>query len=234
MQNYKNIEHLVIDGVSTDGTLEILRSNVKHHFSLYSEPDGGIYDAMNKGISLASGDVIGFLNSDDLYADQSVISRITEVFLDSSVDACYGDLVYVTKDNKSVVRYWKSKPFLSGDFAKGWCPAHPTFYVRRSVFERLGIFDLGYKMAQDVELMMRYLEIGKINVVYIPQVLVRMRIGGVSNRDLKNIMLQNLEVIKALKYHRLNFSLLNFLVNKLIDRLVQFYLAGVRFFHFNN
>jgi glycosyltransferase involved in cell wall biosynthesis len=234
MQNYKNIEHLVIDGVSTDGTLEILRSNVKHHFSLYSEPDGGIYDAMNKGISLASGDVIGFLNSDDLYADQSVISRITEVFLDSSVDACYGDLVYVTKDNKSVVRYWKSKPFLSGDFAKGWCPAHPTFYVRRSVIERLGIFDLGYKMAQDVELMMRYLEIGKINVVYIPQVLVRMRIGGVSNRDLKNIMLQNLEVIKALKYHRLNFSLLNFLANKLIDRLAQFYLAGVRFFHFNN
>lgn len=178
---------------------------------------------MNKGLSRASGDVIGFLNSDDSYADKNSLSKIAQIFLDDSVDACYADLVYIEKTNQNIIRYWKSKDFLPGDFARGWCPAHPTFYVRKSVIDRLGFFDLNYKGANDVEFMMRYLEVGKINVVYIPQILVHMKIGGVSNSSFKNIVLQNIEIINALKNHNIPFSRLFFLINKLISRLIQLF-----------
>ena len=139
MQTHTDIDHLVIDGASKDGTLEIVRSHATHQTRLISEPDKGIYDAMNKGLEQATGEVIGFLNSDDFYADAAVLDKIANAFQDPAVDACYADLVYVNHNNSRVVRYWKSKPFTKGDFAKGWCPAHPTFYVRKSVIERLHI-----------------------------------------------------------------------------------------------
>ena len=126
-QVHSNFEHLIIDGGSSDGTLELLRSWKKHAIRLIAEPDDGIYDAMNKGLGLATGDVVGFLNSDDFYTDSFVLEKIANAFQDKAIDACYADLVYVTHDNSRVVRYWKSQPFVKGIFAKGWCPAHPTF-----------------------------------------------------------------------------------------------------------
>lgn len=220
-QTHRDVEHLIIDGASNDGTLEIVRMHASTQTRLISEPDRGIYDAMNKGIALASGEVIGFLNSDDFYANASVLEKVANAFQDSAVEACYGDLVYVSQDNSRVVRYWKSKPFTKGDFAKGWCPAHPTFYMRKSVIERMGSFDQSYKMGVDVEFMMRYLECGKIRAVYLPQVLVRMRLGGVSNKSYKNIFLQNKAIFAAMRKYDIPFSIVWFIVNKIVSRLKQ-------------
>jgi GT2 family glycosyltransferase len=177
---------------------------------------------MNKGFIEATGDVIGFLNSDDFYADDAVLAKIANTFQDPAVEACYADLVYVSQDKSRVVRYWKSSPFTKGDFAKGWCPAHPTFYLRRSAIERLGYFDQSFKLAADVEFMMRYLEHGQVRAVYIPNVFVHMRLGGVTNQSWKNIFLQNKEIFSALRINRIPFSKMSFLVKKMFSRLWQF------------
>ncbi len=227
-QSYKDIEHLIIDGQSTDQTLCLIEKYRHPSLILNSDADQGIYDAMNKGISLAIGDVVGFLNSDDFYADAFVLEKIARTFKDPSVDACFGDLVYVSQDNRKLIRYWKSKDFFSGDFAKGWCPAHPTFYIRRSKIAEFGIFDLSYKYAADVEFMMRYLEHGKLNAVYIPYTLVRMRIGGVSNQSWKNIIKQNKEIFLALTKNGVQFSRVIFFIYKLMNRLWQFVAALYR------
>lgn len=221
-QIYKNIEHIVIDGASTDKTLKLIKNHSNINIRLLSEPDTGIFDAMNKGFIMASGEVIGFLNSDDIFSDCFALDKIATAFRDESVHACYGDLVYVNKDNSHVVRYWKSKPFSTGDFGKGWCPPHPTFYVRKSTIERLGLFDQSYKMGADVEFMMRYLERGNINAVYIPNTLVRMRIGGTSNQSWKNIFQQNQSIFLALKKNGIRFSVFRFSSNKMTNRLWQF------------
>ena len=224
------VEHIVIDGGSNDGTVGIVKGhNSPDHFT--TENDDGLYDAMNKGFTQATGEVVGFLNSDDFYADATVLAKIANAFQDPAVDACYADLVYVTQDNSRVVRYWKSKPFTKGDFAKGWCPAHPTFYVRRSVIERLGYFDQSYKLAADVELMMRYLELGQVRAAYIPHVLVRMRLGGATNQSWKNIVQQNKEIFTALRKNGIPFSIMWFLLNKVVSRLWQFAVGRVRRHH---
>ena len=227
MQTHTDIEHLVIDGASKDGTVEMVRSHTNPQIRLISEPDKGIYDAMNKGLAQATGEVVGFLNSDDFYANAAVLAKIASAFQDPAVDACYADLVYVTQDNSRVVRYWKSKPFSKGDFAKGWCPAHPTFYVRKSVIERLGLFDQAYKLAADMEFMMRYLERGQVRAAYIPHVLVRMRLGGVSNQSWKNIVLQNKEIFAALRKNGIPFSRMWFAANKVVSRLNQFVVGRI-------
>ena len=228
MQTYADIEHLVIDGASKDGTVEMVRSHANPQIRLISEPDKGIYDAMNKGLAQATGEVVGFLNSDDFYVDAAVLAKIANAFQDPAVDACYADMVYVTQDNSRVVRYWKSKPFAKGDFAKGWCPAHPTFYVRKSVIERLGLFDQSYKLAADVEFMMRYLERAQVRAAYIPDVLVRMRLGGATNQSWKNIVLQNKEIFAALRKNGVPFSRVWFAVNKVVSRLNQFVVGHIR------
>jgi glycosyltransferase involved in cell wall biosynthesis len=220
-QDYVDYEHLVVDGLSTDETMDIVRSSPSVTRYL-SELDAGLYDAMNKGISLANGDIVGFLNSDDMYADSSVLEKVAQAFEDSSVDVCYGDLVYVSEDNARVVRYWKSKDFVSGAFGKGWCPAHPTFYVRKSKIAELGLFNLSYKLAADVEFMMRYLEGGHLKCVYIPHVLVRMRVGGATNQSWRNVVMQNKEVLAALRKNNIPFSRFLFFGNKLVSRLLQF------------
>jgi glycosyltransferase involved in cell wall biosynthesis len=221
----------VVDGASTDETLALVSNHHNSNIRLVSEPDKGIYDAMNKGFALATGEVVGFLNSDDFYADSAVIAKIANAFQDPAVDACYADLVYVTQDNSRVVRYWKSKPFTKGDFAKGWCPAHPTFYVRKSVIERLGFFDLSYKLAADMEFMMRYLECGQVRAAYIPHVLVRMRLGGATNQSGKNIVYQNKEIFSALRKNGVPFSRMLFVANKVVSRLWQFVAGRVRRHH---
>jgi len=153
--------------------------NYKSVSVLVSEPDKGIYDAMNKGISLMTGDIVGTLNADDFYSSDFVLSEVEKVFMDPSIEACYGDLVYVKQDDAlKGVRYWKSGEYEDGLFRSGWMPAHPTFFVRKSVYERFGKFSLDYKIAADFELLFRFIEQKKIKIKYIPKVLVKMRMGG--------------------------------------------------------
>lgn len=227
-QSYKNIEYIVVDGGSTDKTLEILENYKNNINVLISEKDEGIYDAMNKGLSLATGQVVGFLNSDDFYADTSVLEQISTVFLDDQIDACFADLLYVSQDNKSIIRYWKSKNFCKGDFALGWSPAHPTLYLRKSVIDRCGNFDKTYKIAADVEFMMRCFEVGNIRAVYIPRIWVRMRIGGKTNESMRNIIQQNGEVLRGLRKNNIKYSFLLFVVRKIANRAWQFASGKIR------
>ncbi len=213
----------MVDGASSDATLDVVGAHTQSWRHVVSEPDDGIYDAMNKGINLASGDVIGFINSDDFYASPTVLEIVAAAFVDPEVQACWGDLCYVKQHQPSrIVRYWRSSLFLPGAFARGWCPPHPTFFVRREVLERFGAFDLNFRIAADMELMARLIEVHRIRAVYIPQVLVHMRMGGTTNRSLRNILRQNREIWAALKLHRLNPSLPSFIGRKLAARARQF------------
>jgi glycosyltransferase involved in cell wall biosynthesis len=228
-QSYKNFEHLVIDGASTDETVQVLNEHSKSIFKIVSERDNGIYDAMNKGINLATGEIVGFLNSDDFYINNNILTRVANIFIeDPLLDACYADLLYTDKlDISRIVRYYKSKKFVPGAFAKGWCPPHPTFFLRRSVFERFGYFNLNYSIAADVELMMRLLEINNIRARYVPELWVKMRMGGVTNRNLKNIWNQNQEVLRALRSHRLPTNIILFFLFKIFRRAMEFFRARV-------
>jgi len=191
---------VVIDGGSTDGTLEVLGLYSDRIDVLVSESDLGIYDALNKGIQRTSGDVVGFLHADDLFADTAVLSRITAAFGEPAVVAVYGDLLYVRKDNpEQVVRYWRAGDFSRKRLIWGWMPPHPTFYVRRSIYERLGTFDTSYRIAADYDCMLRFLSRCDDRVTYIPEVLVKMRIGGTSNRSFRNIILKSREDYRALR-----------------------------------
>ena len=223
-QKFKNIEHLIIDGKSSDQTL-LIAKNYPHIKKIISETDYGIYDAMNKGIEIATGDIIGFLNSDDFYVNNDVISKVVKEFKnDASIDACYSDLIYVDRHNTSkIIRYFKSSEFKENLFSKGWCPPHPTFFVRRIVYERLGKFDLNYKIASDVDLMMRFLEKYKIKSRYIPEVWVKMRIGGTTNVKLKNIWLQNKEIFHSFNKNDLSVNYLKFFIYKIISRALQLF-----------
>ena len=207
------VEHIIIDGASTDATLAIISRFTpysSHFIRIISEPDKGIYDAMNKGIRLATGDIIGILNADDLYANPDVLAKVAALFDDPAIEACYGDLEYVENSEKlnvkremgelstashdnpltilrsrfTVVRYWKSGGYSRNKFKWGWMPPHPTFFVRRSVYERHGLFNLQLGSAADYELMLRFLYVHGIRTAYIPEVLVLMRSGGASNESL--------------------------------------------------
>lgn len=220
-QSYKNVEYIVIDGGSYDNTVNIINSFGEQINVFVSESDNGIYDAMNKGFSFATGDIVGFLNSDDFFADSNVLSKIASSFRDSSVQACYGDLDYISHDKVHTLRKWKSGHFKYGSFSKGWAPPHPTFYVKTSEVRRLGCFDLQFKIAADNELMMRYLEVAKIKVSYIPHVLVKMRVGGISNRSWSGIFKQNIEILRAIKKNKLNVNHIIFFGTKAIKKLLQ-------------
>ena len=222
-QTHGDIEHIIVDGGSKDNTLEVVAAEGVHVAKVVSERDNGIYDAMNKGIALASGEIIGFINADDFYASPSVLTTVAAAFEKSGADCCYGDLCYVSQvDPTRTVRYWRSVDFVPGSFETGWCPPHPTFFVRRSVYQRLGGFDLSFRIAADFELMARYLEAARISSHYIPEVLVKMRLGGTTNRSLSNIVKQNAEIRRALKKLGLRFMLTRFVLNKLVSRAIQF------------
>ena len=223
LQFNKNFEHIIVDGGSTDGTVAVIREWNKHPIRFISEPDKGIYDAMNKGIRLASGDIIGILNSSDLYYDSHVLENVSVVMSDASVDACYADLIYVDQRNlKKIIRYWKSCVFKKGLFKKGWVPPHPTFFVRRLVYEKYGLFDLNYSLAADFELMARLLERFQIQSIYVPKIFIKMRFGGVTNNSAVNIIRQNIEIYKACKKNNIPLSLPFFFITKIIFRIKQF------------
>ena len=222
-QTHEDIEQIVVDGGSNDSTLALVRDQALPGVIVISEPDKGIYDAMNKGIAVATGDVIGFINSDDFYPSPGVLAVVVSAFESSGADCCYGDLCYVQQEDVSkIVRFWRSSPFASGKFSRGWCPPHPTFFVRREVYARLGGFDLSFNIAADFELMMRYLEGAHITSRYIPQVLVKMRLGGTTNRSFINIFKQNMEIRRTLSSIGRRYSLVRFIFYKLFIRLIQF------------
>lgn len=222
-QTHGDIEHIIVDGCSNDNTLEVVKAEGLHVAKVVSERDKGIYDAMNKGIALASGEIVAFINADDFYASPCVLTTVAAAFEKSGADCCYGDLCYVSQvDPTRTVRYWRSADFVPGSFEKSWCPPHPTFFVRRSVYQRLGGFDLCFRIAADFELMARCLEAARISSHYIPEVLVKMRLGGTTNRSLSNIFKQNAEIRRALSKNGLRSSLVSFVLNKLLSRAIQF------------
>ncbi|MCB1689920.1 MAG: glycosyltransferase, partial [Halioglobus sp.] len=188
-QTWSHVEHIVIDGASTDGTLRVLEAQRNRLAVLVSEPDGGIYDALNKGFACASGDVVGVMHSDDFYAHERVLEKVASAFADSTVDAVYGDLDYVARaDTDHVVRRWRSGYCSRARLRRGWMPPHPTLYLRRRVIEEWGLFDISFRIAADYDVILRYLWQGKIRAHYIPEVLVKMRVGGESNRSLAHIV----------------------------------------------
>lgn len=222
-QTHAEVEHIVVDGGSSDGTLAIIDRHRERLAKIISEPDHGVYDAMNKGIMLATGDVVGFLNADDVYADATALAAIAAAFGTPGVEACYADLVYVDKqDMRKIVRYWQPGEYRYGLFRTGWMPPHPTFFVRREVFERFGMFDLQYRLQADFELAMRFLEVHRIRTAYIPRILVNMRMGGMSNNSYVNILKGNLEAYRACRKNGLPVGIF-FILRKLYSRLPQFF-----------
>ena len=203
-QDYPDIEHIIVDGASKDNTLQIVKE-FPHVSNVLSEKDNGIYDAMNKGIRLASGEIVGILNSDDLYISDEVLSKVASVFEDRSIDAVYGDLQYVqSHDTNAITRTWKAGVFKKKYFYYGWMPPHPTFFVRRRVYEKVGLFNTSLRSAADYELMLRLLLKHGIRVKYIPEVLVKMRTGGMSNASFQNRMKANKEDRLAWKLNDLH------------------------------
>ena len=202
-QTFRSVEHVVIDGSSSDGTWDIVAERRGSLAVAISEADRGIYDALNKGIARSTGVVVGFLHADDVYADSDVLGRVAHAFEDPEVHAVYGDLEYVSRDDPGrVIRHWQSEPFSRNKLGWGWMPPHPTLYVRRSMYERVGGFDLSYRIAADYDMILRLFSQPDFNPVYIPSVLVRMRLGGASNRSLGNVLRKSLDDWRALRSNR--------------------------------
>ncbi len=220
-QTYGDIEHIVVDGASTDETLRQVSVHGQRVSTVLSEPDAGIYDAMNKGARLASGDLVGFLNADDMLAFPGAITAIAEAAREPRIDAVFGDLLYVNRLNTGrVVRRWRGSEYSLQRLHWGWMPSHPTFYVRRTQLLQLGGFDLSLKIAADYEFMLRYLNRPKIHAKYIPEVLVRMRSGGASNRSLKAMLTKSREDLAALRRNNVGGALA--LVCKNVRKVSQF------------
>jgi glycosyltransferase involved in cell wall biosynthesis len=197
-QDYKDIEYIIVDGASKDNTVEIIKSFGIKVDKWISEPDKGIYDAMNKAIKMATGEVVGILNSDDFYSTTNIISQVTEVFKDPTIDAVFGDLVFVDPNNlKKVVRKYSSAEWYPNKFAKGFMPAHPTFFVRRRYYEQIGLFKTDYKIAADYELLIRFLYVHKLKYKYLPLNMVTMRKGGVSSNGIMSNIILNDEIIRG-------------------------------------
>lgn len=201
-QSYPDVEHVIQDGGSTDATIERIETLANASTRILSEPDSGIYDAINRGIARATGDIVGLMHSDDFFASDEVLAKVAQAFADRSVDGVYGDLDYVAADNPSrIIRHWRSGPYDPASLRHGWMPPHPTLYLRRDVFEKHGLYDASYRISGDYDAMLRYLVKGQIALAYIPEVLVKMRVGGESNRSLGRIAQKSREDLRALKHN---------------------------------
>lgn len=199
-QSYRNLEHLVIDGASTDDTLRQVKKHSHERIRVISEQDNGIYDALNKGIRAATGDIIGLMHSDDFFAHNNVLSNVARAFDTEKVDAVFGDLDYVSAINTSkVIRHWKSCSFSCAKLRWGWMPPHPTLYVRRQVIEQYGGYNTSYRISADYEAILRWFGVAGITSMYLPETLVKMRVGGESNRSLARVMRKSFEDFRALR-----------------------------------
>jgi glycosyltransferase involved in cell wall biosynthesis len=197
-QTYKDIEYIIVDGKSTDDTLKIVEKYKNKISKILSEKDKGLYDALNKGIEMATGDVVGILHSDDFYIDSSVIQKYADTFLKNNSDAVYSDLYYVDKTNTDkIIRKWKSGEYTSRSFINGWMPPHPTFFVKKEIYQKFGKFNTEFKSAADYELMLRFIHKNKIHISYLPKYTVKMRVGGKSNVTIQNRVNANLEDRRA-------------------------------------
>jgi glycosyltransferase involved in cell wall biosynthesis len=222
-QNYRDLEYIIVDGASRDSTIEIVSNYAERIHHILSEPDKGIYDAMNKGVALASGDIIGILNSDDVYVDNQVISDVVQRFKESGADGVYADLEYVDRNDLSrVIRRWKAGPYLPGHFLKGWMPPHPTFFVKKECYTTYGQYNLQLRSAADYELMLRFIHRYRIKLSYLPRVIIKMRVGGQSNVSLRNRVNANLEDRQAWEINGLRPGWLT-LLRKPLSKLSQYW-----------
>lgn len=222
-QHYPDIEHIIVDGGSTDGTIDIIKKYEAHIARWVCEKDRGMYDAINKGISMASGDIIGILNSDDMFASNDVIDAIVNCFIEHKLDAVYGDLVYVDKLNANrIIRYWKGVTYNRFHFTYGWMPAHPTFYLRRELIDEFGGYETHYFSAADYEFMARYLYRYRISARYLPKLIIKMRVGGQSNVTLYSRLRANRRDYLAMKKNNIPFPLLASVLKPLI-KMHQYY-----------
>jgi len=222
LQTHPDIEHIVVDGASTDATLAIVERYRNGIARLISEPDRGVYDAMNKGLSVATGEIVGFLNADDVFATPTVLSRIAETLAPADIDASYANLDYVSQtDPTRIVRRWRSTSYRPGLFERGWMPAHPTFYAKRHVYDAFGGFDLSFKLQADFELTMRLMRVHDIRTTFVPEVWIKMRTGGMSNNSVRNVVRGNMEAYQACRKHCLQVPPW-FMLTKVASRLSQF------------
>ena len=222
-QTYPNIEYIIIDGSSTDGTIELINSFGTSISKFISEPDNGIYDAINKGIKLATGDIVGILNSDDFFFDDFVLEKVSQAFSENEIDAVYGDVQLVDPIKTSkIVRFSSSKLFNTGKFKFGFMPAHPSFYVKKELFEKLGYYKTDYKIAADFELLIRYLYINQISYKYLEMTFVSMRTGGISNKSIRNRYILNKEIDRACKENGIKTNFI-YIYSKYFRKLFEFF-----------
>ena len=224
-QSFQNIEYVIVDGNSTDQTLALVKQHQiqfpQIEFKILSEPDSSIYDALNKGVQLATGEVIGFVHSDDILADNQIISKLANQFDKKNVDGVYGDLQYVDKNNiGKIIRYWRSTNFNASLLKKGWMPAHPTLFLKKEVYEKHGEFNLSFKISADYDFMLRILKDDSLKFTYLPNVITKMRVGGASNRSVKNIIQKTKEDYRAVRSNNIGGWYLIFLKN--ISKVRQF------------
>ena len=221
-QTYSNKEHIIVDGLSSDNTVAVIKNYEKAPIKLLSEKDTGLYDAFNKGIELADGDIICFLCADDMYVHENVLQSIADAFQSNpETDMIYGDIVYVDRNDLSkVVRYWKSSPFKQGLFNQGWMAPNTALFIRKDLFKKYGVFNLKFKMASDYELQFRFFEKHKLRSMYVPGIMVRMRSGGLSNSSLKSVYKSLKECYHALSDQKVSFPLI-YIINTLFYRMRQ-------------
>jgi glycosyltransferase involved in cell wall biosynthesis len=221
-QNYSNIEYIIIDGGSKDKTISIVKEYESRINKFISEKDEGIYDAFNKGISFATGDVIGIINSDDTYFSNDIISKIAKNFNNHNIDSLYGDLVYINNvESNNYVRYWKSSSFTNNSFISGFHPPHPTFFVKRTVYEKYGCFDTTIKISSDFDLMLRFLEVNKISTLYLNEPLVKMLIGGESGKNFKNIYIGNKSIYKSFRKYNIKINPVIYFIKRFTFKISQ-------------
>jgi glycosyltransferase len=223
MQRYQNIEHIIVDGKSTDNTLDIIKKHESHIAKWISETDRGIYDAINKGIAMATGDIVGLINSDDILVAEDVIECIVKTFEENNVDTVYGDLEYVSaSDTNKIMRIWKGRPFNRDRFRYGWMPAHPTFYIKRPLVEKYGYYENHYFTAADYEFMARYLYKNRVSAFYLPKLIVKMRMGGQSNQTIYKRLRANRRDYLAMKKNNIPFAFFVSILKPLI-KVQQFF-----------
>lgn len=224
-QNFKNVEFIIIDGKSTDNTLQIVKNNKKYISLCISEKDNGIYDALNKGIKLASGEIIGLLHADDCFANKNVLYKVNRAFEENNCDVLYGNLEYVKRDKPDkTFRFWRAGAFKNRKLYFGWMPPHPTLFCRKEIFERYGMYNIEFKIAADYDFMLRLLKERNLKVCYLDNTLVKMKTGGESNKSIKNIIKKSIEDYKVIKANKIGGILTILLKN--IRKTGQLFLKG--------